>query len=108
MAPVNGDQEILKRCRFIPSWGEFAIRADLFRTHLRVGIDSLLIGGEAVKLQFAGAYHPLTDLGRPFRRLCFIAQFLVVHRGNVDVDVDAVEQWSGDLGDIALNRLPVP
>lgn len=80
--------------------GELAVGADLAGTHLRVGEDTL--GGKAVELNFPRAQHSFANLRRALRSVAG-AKLAIVHRRHVDVNVDAIEQRAGNLGDIALD-----
>src|ERR1035438_6866274 len=81
---------------------QFAVGANLARSHLRVS-ENLFAGlFEALPLPFASGHHPVANLSRSFGRRA-AAQFLVLHRWNLDMYIDAVEKRAGDFGDIALN-----
>jgi hypothetical protein len=83
--------------------GEFAKGADVARRHLGVTVELLARGREAINLLLAGLNDPLADLGR-ILRLVGRAHFLVVHRRDVYVDIDAVHQRARDFGDVALDH----
>ena len=59
--------------------------------------------GEADVLAFAGGQDAGANLGRAFGGGA-AAQLLILHGGDLDVDVDAVQQRAGDLGDVALDH----
>src|SRR5580692_11797796 len=75
--------------------GELAESTNVAGRHLRVAVYFLAGGSEALELFFTGAYHSLANLCRTFR-LVSGAHFLVIHGGDVDVDIDAVHQRAGD------------
>src|SRR5205085_5171218 len=80
---------------------EVAEGADLARTHLRIRVNTLARGREAVELRLACAHHALQYLRRAFRRRS-ATQLFVIHRGNVNVDINAVDQRARDLGEVTL------
>ena len=54
-------------------------------------------------LALAGGEDAGADVGGAFGGGA-AAQLLVLHGGDLDVDVDAVEQRAGDFGDVALDH----
>jgi hypothetical protein len=62
-----------------------------------------LVGCESLQLRVPGPHHPFQN-GRRSLGLSGGPHFLVIHRRHVDVYVDAVQKWSGDLRDVALNN----
>src|SRR5271166_713028 len=82
---------------------QFAVLPDLTRTHLSVGVHVFPAGAEAVQLRVPGTDNTAANVGRTFRHDA-AAQLAVVHRGHVDVDINAVEQRAGDLRNIALDH----
>ena len=82
---------------------ELAVGADLTRGHLRIRVDLLAILAEAFALALARGENSFADLGGAFGGGA-PAQFLVLNGGNLNVNVDAVEQRAGDLGDVALDH----
>ena len=75
--------------------GEFAVRSNLAGSHLRIRIDPFACGGEAVQLNLASPQHTFANRSRVFWH-AVAAQLLVIHRRNIDVNVNAVHQWAGD------------
>ena len=74
------------------------------RSHLSVAVDCVFtVGVEPGKLPLARVHDSLQDLGGTFR-LMRASHFLVVHGRNIDVDVDSIEQRTGDLRNVALNH----
>ena len=58
---------------------------------------------ESFQLFLASADHPVADFGRTFR-LVGRTHFFVVHGGDIDVNVDAIHERTGNLGDVALDH----
>jgi hypothetical protein len=58
---------------------------------------------EALPLPLARGHHPAANLRRALGRRR-AAQLLILHRRNLDVNVDAVEQRAGDFGHVALDH----
>ena len=84
--------------------GKTTERSHVPRRHLSVAINRIFaVGMEPRKLPLARVHHSLQDLCRTFR-LMRASHFLVVHGGNINVDVDAIEQRTGDLRNVALNH----
>jgi hypothetical protein len=67
---------------------------DLARTHSRVAVD-FLVGTKAGLLPLARTSHPIADRGRTFFR-ARARDIAVFHRGNFDVQIDTIEQRSGN------------
>src|SRR5262249_12792756 len=61
-------------------------------------------GGKTVELDFAGAHHALADLRRALALRVAAAQLFVIHRWNVNVNVDAVHERPGNFRDVALDH----
>src|SRR2546430_1827610 len=78
-----------------------AMRADVARRHVRVGIDPRPVG-EPLTLHRACAIHPLAH-GLARFSSAFRRERLVPHRRNLEMDVDAIEQWARDARQIALH-----
>ena len=73
---------------------ELAMALDELRGHAGVAT-RLPVFGEACALHFAGFFHALADRGGSFAG--DVARHLaILHGGDFDVDVDAVEEWAGD------------
>ena len=72
------------------------IGANLAGSHLRVGVDFFFGLGESLALELARGEHAGANVGRAFAGGSS-AQFAVLDGGNLDVDVDAIEQRAGDL-----------
>ena len=69
---------------------EFTERTNVTRPHLRIAIELLALARrESGQLKFTGTYYTVADFGRAFW-FGAGAQLLVVHRGNVDMNIDAV------------------
>jgi len=68
--------------------------ADQLGRHLRVG-KYFPLPGIASGLALAGAHHAFADRGGVFGRAA-AAQLLVLHRGHLDVNIDAVDQRAGN------------
>src|SRR6202034_1123617 len=83
--------------------GQFAEGADVARGHLGVAVYLFARGSETCQLFLPGLHDAPADLGRVlgFTRR---AHFFVVHRWDVDVNIDAVHQRPGDFRDIALDH----
>ncbi len=62
----------------------------------------MLLRRVAFGLDFAGAQHAIANRRRAFH-FDVAAQFFVFHRGDFDVDVDAVEQRAGNFRDVTLD-----
>ncbi len=77
-----------------------AVLAKLSGTHLRIGIDFLTL--IPFKLPAAGADNPLADHIGPLG-VGSVTQVAILHRGHVDVDIDAVKQRAGNLRDVPLD-----
>jgi len=75
--------------------------ADVPRLHLGIGVQAE--GAQAAELEFAGAVDAVAD-----RPACFsvarIGELLVADAGDLDVQVDAVEQRSGEARALALDH----
>ena len=69
--------------------------------HLRVRVD-FPFSREALRLQGAGFQHTFAHRGGILRS-SRAAQFLVLYRGNFDVNIDAVDEWTGNFGNVSLN-----
>ena len=94
--------------------GELAEGADLLGVHVGVGenarwADGVLWGWlfakfqEALVLEFASGEDAGADFGGAFG--CgAAAELFVLHGGNFDVNVDAIEERSGDLADVPLDH----
>jgi len=80
--------------------GDVAVLADLPGTQLGVAVD--LFALVALQLALAGGDDPRSNLLGAFPARVR-AQFVVLDRRHVDVDVDPVKQRPGNLGDIALD-----
>ena len=84
----GGAQEGLSR------WLDFAVFAHFGGTHL--GIDTHpLVPREAARLALAGGQDALAHMGRGFG-FSLAGQLFILDAGNLDVDVNAVEQRAGD------------
>src|SRR5207247_10392471 len=81
--------------------GYAAERAAVSRYHARVGVDPRP-AGEAVALHGAG---PIRPLAHRLARLspALIGERAVLHRGYLEVDVDAVEQRAGHAREVAFH-----
>ena len=81
---------------------ECAKPSNLRRRHRRIRVN--FITAESFELYFARCYNALANRRRVFsRRNILAAQFFEINRRNVDVNVDSVEQRTGNLADVALN-----
>ena len=80
--------------------GDVAVLAKLAVTHLGITVDLLTL--VTPKLALASRHYALAN---PVGGLSagILAQLAILHSRHVDVDVDPVEQRSGDLGHIALD-----
>src|SRR6202020_968194 len=58
---------------------------------------------EALALPLACRHYAIANL-RGALSGSIAAQLLILHRGDLDMNVDAIEQRPGDFGDIALNH----
>jgi len=77
-----------------------AVTLDVFGSHLGIGMDTSLL--EALKLDGAGRIDPMANHRRGFTRIA-CRQILVAQRRHLDLDVDAVQQRTGDSGAVTLN-----
>ena len=75
---------------------EVAKGTDLAGRHLGVAVDLLPAAGKAFQLNLARANHSLADFRRSLRNAGG-AHFLVVHRRNINMNVDAVHERTGNL-----------
>src|SRR5207244_3051695 len=82
-------------------FGNLAMLPEELWRHLSVGVN-LLLAGKALQLQAAGAQDALAHGGR-FLDGVLAAKLPVLHRGDLNVDIDAVEQGSRDSRDVALD-----
>jgi hypothetical protein len=88
--------------------GKLAESANLLGGHLRIREDLGLARGfdggmsKPFVLPLAGSENAGANLGGAFSG-SRPAQLFVLHGGDLNVDVDAIQQWAGDLGDVALN-----
>jgi hypothetical protein len=82
---------------------QLAEGANLAGAHLCVGIDLFFCAGEPLALQLACIKDASADAGRAFAGSSS-AQLAVLDSGDFDVDVDAVQERSGDFGDVALDE----
>src|SRR5580698_8544601 len=82
---------------------ELAVFANLARAHLGVAVDSLAAGVKPQQLDISRPDHTLANVGRALGHGS-AAQLAVIHRGHIDVDVDAIHQRPGNLRHIALNH----
>jgi hypothetical protein len=87
---------------FLAFWSDCAVFANHFGHHLRVGVRSF-IGVVALRLPVTRVDHPLAHCRGIFRR-GGRPQLLILYGGNLDVNVDPVEQRAGNLGDVTLNH----
>ena len=96
--PEAPDRSLQHFFAFLADSAEFP---DQFRRHLRVR-ENFSFARIAFGLALTGAQHAFADrcgiLGRSVP-----AQFLVLHGGHFDVNVDAVEQGAGNLRDVTLD-----
>jgi len=74
--------------------GEFAVLFDLARAHARVAVD-FFVGTKARLLALARATDAIPDRGGAFFG-AGAANVAVFHRRNFDMEIDAIEQRSGD------------
>src|SRR2546426_2669015 len=79
-----------------------AVFSNEFRRHLRVGVHFFLLR-VTLQLRLPRPYHALPHAVRVFRHM-LASQFLVLHRGDFDVDVNTVQQRTGDFRDVALDQ----
>src|SRR5438309_8148653 len=77
-----------------------AVLADHLRHHLRVRI-GLFLAVKSFELSISRGDHALPDGSRILRRR-WRSQFLVFHRGNLDVNINAIQQWPRNLRNVAL------
>ena len=68
------------------------------------GLRKIVIDSPEDKLDFARPHHALANLRRAFRLAVRPAQLFVIHRRNVNVNIDAVHQRPGNLGHITLDH----
>ena len=100
---TGGEAEALDGCfqDFFAVGGDGAVFADQLGRHLGIGV-STFFAAVALDLDFASADHAAAHAGGTFG-FHVAAQFFVLHGGDFDVDVDAVEQRAGNFGDVALD-----
>ena len=79
---------------FPPLNVQSAMHLDLIMPHLGVGATSC-VSGEAFPLKDPGAKHAFPNGLRGFGSF-FTAEFLVLNRGGLDMNVDAIKQWPGN------------
>ena len=79
-----------------------AVLAHLLRSHL--GIAGQLGAIEALQLHLPRSLHPLPDGGRGFGA-GGAGQLVVLDSGHLDMDVDAIEQGTGEAALVAQDRL---
>ncbi len=80
---------------------EFAVFSYLAMAHSRVshsGCAGVAVA-EAGGLDFACSGYALAD-GGGVELAGFVAELLEAYGGDVDVDIDAVDEWAGDFGDV--------
>ncbi len=79
---------------------QFAIPLDEAWRHLGITVDFGAV--ITFQLQFPRPFHPPGNVGGAF---CFatVGQVTVFDGRYFDVDIDAIQQWSGDAGAVALN-----
>src|SRR5208282_2134790 len=82
---------------------KFAVGANVAGVHLGVAVEFFPRRGEALGLLLAGAQHAGPDRGRVFRH-GGRSHLFVVHRRDVDVDVDAVHERPRDFRNVALDH----
>src|ERR1700755_765261 len=82
---------------------EFAVCADLASRHLSVREDLVTGFLESGALPLSACHDAGADLGRTFGG-CSAAQLLILDGGNLYMNIDAVEERAGDLGDVALDH----
>ena len=80
---------------------ELAEAAQRARRHLRVAVNTKAF--QALALDIACGQNALADHGGLFR-LLVLRQFLVLHGGHLDVQIDPVQQWAGYARQVALNQ----
>ena len=84
--------------------GKFTKRTNVTRPHLRIAVKLLTLARrESGQLNFTGTYYTVADFGRAFW-FGAGAQLLIVHRGNVDMNIDAVEQLARHLRHVPMNN----
>ncbi len=68
-------------------------------------LEKIFVAGllERASLPVAGGHDARADLGGAFGG-CSAAQLLILDGRDLDMDIDAVEQRAGDLGDVALDH----
>jgi hypothetical protein len=86
--------------QFLAIGADRAMLSDQFRRHLRVRV-KLFFAFAAVELSLPPSQHPLPHARGAFD-LDVPPQLLVLHRRNLDVNVDAIEQRPGNLRNVAL------
>ncbi len=82
---------------------KFAVGADLAGGHLGVGEDLFAGLLEPGSLAVAGGHDAGANFGGAFGGGS-AAQLLILNGGHLDMDIDAVEERAGDLGDVALDH----
>lgn len=99
---AGGEGELLHR--LLEQVAQFRLeRAELFQLsggHSRIGGDTGAL--EALALALPGEFHAGPNGRGIFPRL-IVAQFGDRERGGLDVQIDAVEQWTADAGAVALD-----
>jgi hypothetical protein len=80
---------------------DVAVLPELPRAHLRIAVNLFTL--EALHLPLAGIHNARPNFRRAFATRT-LPQFAVLHGRHVDVDIDAIEQRTGNLGDIPLDH----
>ena len=80
---------------------QLAVFPEVAGVHLGVAVDFRPL--EPVDLDVTGALHPTADLCGAFG-LGPVGQVAIANRRDLDVDVDPVQEWSGDAGTVALEH----
>jgi hypothetical protein len=103
---AGGEAEALDCCLqdFFAFGGNGAVFSDQLGRHLRIGIN-VFVAVVAFELDFAGADNAAADADKAFD-FRVAAQFFVIHEGNFDVNVNAVQQRAGIFRDVALDLDP--
>src|SRR5271156_6208707 len=100
---AGGEAQALNRGLqdFFAFGGNGAVFADQLRRHLRIGVD-VFFGAVAFELNVAGTQHAAAHTGGAFD-FHVTAQFLILHGRNFDVDVNAIQQRTGNFRNVALD-----